>query len=101
MDNARVHSIPDMGEYAWEHFQVIVLFLPPYSPDLNPIERLFAYCKSVFKRLVGSQPQLRQSPFILWLLSLSLAATRIDFHSLISSTYRLNHHSQNVGVQYF
>ena len=59
LDNARAHLFNDLIEYAWQHHGVIVLFLPPYSPDLNPIERVFAYCKAIFKRIVGSTPPLR------------------------------------------
>ena len=48
MDNASIHhadqvinSLKDLG--------VLVYFLPPYSPDLNPIEELFSKVKSVVK----------------------------------------------------
>lgn len=87
MDNARVHSIRDLSEYSWQHFGVIILFLPPYSPDLNPIERVFSYCKSYFKRMVGSYPRLRQSPYVLWLLALAHCQNTVNFLNLIASTY--------------
>lgn len=90
MDNARVHSLHDLGEYAWHHYGVLVLYLPPYSPDLNPIERLFGYCKAFFKRVIGSYPQLRRTPFVLWLLALAQASHRIDFHNLIISSYNFD-----------
>ena len=44
MDNAAFHhkkSIQRLAESAGHH----VLFLPPYSPDLNPIEQVFAHLK--------------------------------------------------------
>ena len=36
------HNIP-VGRYVWERIQLI--FLPPYSPNLNIIERLWKFFK--------------------------------------------------------
>lgn len=43
-DNARFHKKKDLEEIADKHSQHI-LFLPPYSPDFNPIEQDFATLK--------------------------------------------------------
>ena len=43
-DNAAFHNKKDLEAIAQEHGHH-VLFLPPYSPDLNPIERDFANIK--------------------------------------------------------
>ena len=50
MDNAAIHHA-DQDEVARELEQlgVLVYFLPPYSPDLNPIELLFSKVKYVMK----------------------------------------------------
>ncbi len=40
LDNASWHKVKSLN---WHHIQPI--FLPPYSPDLNPIERLWLYIK--------------------------------------------------------
>jgi transposase len=44
MDNARFHRKNILKERAGE-FQVQPLFLPPYSPDYNPIEKRRANMK--------------------------------------------------------
>jgi len=44
MDNARFHNKKRLREYAWI-YKVILIFLPPYSPDYNPIEHVWANMK--------------------------------------------------------
>ena len=46
MDNASFHKRHDMLE-AIEKHHCIVEFLPPYSPDLNPIEHKWAQAKAI------------------------------------------------------
>ena len=41
MDNCSIHHIPEIVSMIKE-VGAIVHFLPPYSPDLNPIERTFS-----------------------------------------------------------
>lgn len=48
MDNARIHqgeegrgALTDAGVYVW--------FLPPYTPQLNPIEAFFHECKAAYR----------------------------------------------------
>ena len=50
LDNCRIHHIPAVRE-ALEAEGIDMLFLPPYSPELNPIELLFSKTKSAFRRL--------------------------------------------------
>ena len=40
LDNARIHYAPAAIDYL-EQRGCLVMFLPPYSPDLNPIELFF------------------------------------------------------------
>ena len=49
MDNWTVHHGEEVRELA-ERFGCELLYLPTYSPDLNPIEYLFAKIKAVVKR---------------------------------------------------
>lgn len=49
MDNAAFHKRNDMNE-AIENAGHLPEFLPPYSPDLNPIEHKWAQTKSIRRR---------------------------------------------------
>jgi transposase len=49
LDNARIHHNDGLLEYL-NAFGVHIEFLPPYSPDLNPIETAFSFIKSYLKR---------------------------------------------------
>jgi transposase len=43
LDNLRSHKVAGIAEaVAAREAQLIYLYLPPYSPDLNPIEQAFA-----------------------------------------------------------
>ncbi|KIJ22971.1 hypothetical protein M422DRAFT_196484, partial [Sphaerobolus stellatus SS14] len=46
MDNCAIHHIEEVMELCEEH-GVHLYYLPPYSPDLNPIKESFIYVKSV------------------------------------------------------
>lgn len=50
MDNASFHKRADMIEAINDH-GCILEFLPPYSPDLNPIEHKWAQAKAIRKKL--------------------------------------------------
>ena len=54
LDNATFHQRRDALE-AIEKAGHIVEFLPPYSPDLNPIEKKWAQAKSI-RRKFGYSP---------------------------------------------
>ena len=43
-DNATIHLTQEncnLSEVLWEQYKILVLNLPPYSPELNPIELVF------------------------------------------------------------
>lgn len=48
MDNASIHHCDGIVELI-ESVGALVIFLPPYSPDLNPIEEAFSSVKSYLK----------------------------------------------------
>ena len=50
MDNCSVHRAKDILNPIYER-GATVLFLPPYSPDLNPIELAWSKMKSVLRML--------------------------------------------------
>lgn len=48
LDNAMIHHVGDILKLV-ENVGTLVYYLPPYSPDLNPIEEAFSKVKSVLK----------------------------------------------------
>lgn len=51
LDNARFHQKKALVELAEQH-GCRVLFLPPYSPDLNPIENFWAWLKARLRKVL-------------------------------------------------
>ena len=51
LDNASFHKSERTKELV-EKFSCRLLFLPPYSPDLNPIEKFWASLKAKIKKIV-------------------------------------------------
>ena len=49
MDNLAAHKVAGVRE-AIQAVGASVLYLPPYSPDLNPIEQLFAKLKALLRK---------------------------------------------------
>ena len=49
MDNLSVHKVAGVAE-AIEGVGVQVLYLPPYSSDMNPIEQVFAKLKALLRK---------------------------------------------------
>ena len=49
MDNASIHHIDDFIDLIERQAGAKVIFLPPYSPDLNPAEGVFSQVKSIMK----------------------------------------------------
>ncbi len=50
MDNMRTHHSKAVKKII-EEYKINVLFLPPYSPDFNPIEKMWSKIKSVLRKL--------------------------------------------------
>ena len=48
MDNCSIHHVQEVTEL-FASTGILLLFLPPYSPDLNPIELTFGYVKGYLK----------------------------------------------------
>lgn len=48
MDNMRSHHVKAVGELL-EEKGIIPLYLPPYSPDLNPIEKMWSKVKAILR----------------------------------------------------
>jgi transposase len=52
MDNLPSHKVAGVRE-AIERCGATLLYLPPYSPDLNPIEQAFAKLKALLRKLAA------------------------------------------------
>ena len=52
MDNLWAHKTPEVRS-AIESAGCSVLFVPPYSPDYNPIEKLWSKLKGVLRRIAA------------------------------------------------
>jgi len=50
MDNASFHKSPKLAEIA-KRFNVQILYLPAYSPNLNPIEKVWANFKRILRKV--------------------------------------------------
>ena len=67
MDNASIHHSAGVKQMCLDA-RVKLLFLPPYSPDLNPIEEFFAELKSFAKtnwRIFREHPQQGFATFLM------------------------------------
>ena len=49
MDNAPIHTSDNIAKYV-ESRGYLYVYLPPYSPELNPIEQFWSVVKSKVKR---------------------------------------------------
>ncbi len=61
MDNLATHKTLAVMDL-FEEFSAEVLFLPPYSPDFNPIEKMWSKVKAFLrKEKARSSPELEQA----------------------------------------
>ena len=65
LDNASFHTSANIKErrQGWEEKNVLLRYLPPYAPHLNPIEALWKHLKSFLlpRRCYDSVAQLKQA----------------------------------------
>lgn len=60
LDNAKIHKSYEVLELA-ESAGCKVIFLPPYSPDLNPIEKFWANLKRAIKSVFRKAKNLKEA----------------------------------------
>ena len=68
MDNASFHSKKRLFSAA-QNAGCKLLFLPPYSPDLNPIEKFWAWLKRFLRKILPSAASFNDAlvtAFQLW-----------------------------------
>lgn len=57
MDNCSIHHIPEVTQ-SINAVGSLFEFLPPYSPDFNPIEESFSKVKTILPTVECHNPQL-------------------------------------------
>lgn len=50
MNNMRTHNSKKVKKVI-EELEINVVYLPPYSPDFNPIEKMWSKIKSILRKL--------------------------------------------------
>ncbi len=79
MDNASIHHTEGVTDLIETQAGARLIFLPPYSPDLNPAEEVFSQVKSVMNQLF----QVTRMPRVLLAMAFSMV-TREDCLQFIS-----------------
>jgi putative transposase len=59
VDNARIHRTKKLQEYCCKR-KILIVYLPPYSPDLNPIELLRKIIKKEHRKIQRKYDDIRQ-----------------------------------------
>lgn len=60
LDNARFHKSPLLKDLA-DSYGVKIIFLPAYSPDLNPIEKFWANLKKNIRKVIKTMKNLQDA----------------------------------------
>jgi transposase len=70
LDNASFHKDLELQEIA-ESKGVRVIYLPPYSPDLNPIEKFWANLKRNIRKIIKKCKNLQEAITLAFKLTIS------------------------------
>ena len=87
MNNASIHHVDRVQSLIEDQVGAKILFLPPYSPDLNPCEEVFSQVKGILKQN-DDLFQVCKSPRVFLCLAFSMV-TREDCQSYISHSGNL------------
>jgi transposase len=87
MDNASVHLVDGIEETI-EARGAIPFYLPAYSPDLNPIEQLFAKLKSMLRKIAAYS--LKQAAYTIDSLCVAIATSLTEISRSECAAYLAN-----------
>lgn len=79
LDNCSIHD-PNQVQQLCAPFRITPVFLPPYSPDLQPVEKAHGLAKSILKREVGRNLTLPRWQIVQAFMSISPAAMKGFYH---------------------
>lgn len=65
LDNASIHKGNEIYDIA-EEFGINIIYLPPYSPDLNPIEKVWAHFKNILRRIRHEYENFKEAIEVAW-----------------------------------
>jgi transposase len=72
LDNASIHKSCEIYDIA-EEYNVQIIYLPPYSPDLNPIEKVWANFKNILRRIRHKYTNIKDAITAAWNKNKSLS----------------------------
>jgi len=87
MDNVSVHKVVGVRE-AIEARGAILFYLPAYSPDLNPIEQVFAKLKAILRKIAAYT--LKNATYSIKTLCKTIAACLDDISRAECTAYLAN-----------
>lgn len=73
LDNASIHKSDEIYDIA-EEFGINIVYLPPYSPDLNPIEKVWANFKNILRRIRHKYKDIKNAITEAWNKGYTLSA---------------------------
>jgi transposase len=65
LDNASIHKSDEVYDIA-DSFGINIIYLPAYSPDLNPIEKVWANFKNILRNLRHKYDDIRDAMSAAW-----------------------------------
>jgi transposase len=87
MDNVSVHKVVGVDE-AIEARGAILIYLPAYSPDLNPIEQFFAKLKAILRKIAAYT--LKNAAYSIERLCKTIASCLDDISRTECAAYLVN-----------
>ena len=86
LDNASIHHVSGVADLIQNQAGAKLLFLPPYSPDVNPLEEVFSEVKSIMKKH-STLFQVSNSPRVLLSIAFSMVTQTDCRHFIGHSGY--------------
>lgn len=76
MDNCTIHHDEDIRAIIEDECGARLIYLPPYSPDFNPIEQAFSFIKAWLRRHVNEAINPLVRPWLIHQASIAITPER-------------------------